>query len=351
MKRVLYLTNTEVPYRVRFFNKLAEHCDLTVVYECRKSSSRDHSWARSQMKNFRTKYLRGIKFRGENVISLGILWEILGRYDIIVVGCYNSPSQMLAILAMRLLWIPYVLNLDGEIFLGEGGLKNRMKRFFLAGAQQYLSAGEKAGESIGKAVGEKTVIPYYFSSLSEDEVQEHSRTALQENRNSTVLVVGQYFPYKGMDVALEAARLDPSIPYKFVGMGPRTARFVTENEIPENVEIVPFMQKEELEREYRNCAMLVLPTRQECWGLVINEAASFGTPIVSTWGSGAAVEFLGERYPQYLANPGDPDSLYDCICRCLSSADQRAYCDYLIEKAKQYTIENSIKAHLHVIEM
>jgi len=53
-------------------------------------------------------------------------------------------------------------------------------------------------------------------------------------------------------------------------------------------------EDKELEEEYKTCAMLVLPTRQECWGLVINEAASFGMPIVSTWGSGAAVEFLSK---------------------------------------------------------
>ena len=29
MKRILYLTNIEAPYRVRFFNALADHCRLT----------------------------------------------------------------------------------------------------------------------------------------------------------------------------------------------------------------------------------------------------------------------------------------------------------------------------------
>ena len=32
-KKVLYISNIQVPYRVRFFNLLAEKCDLTVLYE------------------------------------------------------------------------------------------------------------------------------------------------------------------------------------------------------------------------------------------------------------------------------------------------------------------------------
>lgn len=47
MKRILYLTNIEAPYRVRFFNALADHCRLTVAYERRSSSNRDADWLRS----------------------------------------------------------------------------------------------------------------------------------------------------------------------------------------------------------------------------------------------------------------------------------------------------------------
>ena len=31
--KILFLTNVPAPYRVRFFNELARHCELTVVYE------------------------------------------------------------------------------------------------------------------------------------------------------------------------------------------------------------------------------------------------------------------------------------------------------------------------------
>lgn len=350
MKKVLYLTNIETPYRVRFFNELAQKCDLTVLYERKTSSNRDRTWAFSEERKHRTKSLHGIPWKTENAISLGIAKEVLSGYDLVIVGCLNSPVQILAMILMRMLRKPYALNLDGEPFLEGASLKARLKRFFLKGATQYLVAGEESARSAGRVLGDAAeIIPYYFSSLSEAEVEANGKTAGSCQRDNTVLVVGQYIDCKGMDVALEAARMDPQIQYKFVGMGQRTALFTNEHEIPANVQVIPFLQKADLEQEYRRCGMLVLPSRQECWGLVINEAASFGMPIVSTWGSGAAVEFLGEEYPQYLAKPGDAWDLLRCIRLLRQSPAAEEYSQALVEKAKKYTIEKSVQIHSRTI--
>lgn len=349
MKKVLYMSNIEVPYRVRFFNELARNCDLTVLYEREISANRNAQWAKSEAQAYRVKYLNGVKIGNESTFSLKILRELRVGYDRIIVGCYNTPSQMLAILYMRLLRIPYILNVDGEPFLKGSGWKQRIKRFFISGADKYVIAGEKAAESLRTAIGDKEIIPYYFSSLSEQELTEHKYFAENAERNDCILVVGQYFDYKGMDIALAAAAMDPSLRYKFVGMGARTKQFLDDHTIPSNVEIIPFLQKQELEKEYQSCAMLVLPSRQECWGLVINEAASFGTPIVSTWGSGAAVEFLSEKYPRYLAAPGNAENLYKCILLLRVTKDLPGYMQYLVEKSQKYTIENGAKRHLSVL--
>ena len=348
MSRILYLTNIEVPYRVRFFNELAKYCNLTVLYETQTVEKRNEEWARSEECRFRVKYLQEKKIGSVRMDASGILREISSDYDAIVIGCYNDPVQMLAHLFMRMWKIPYFINLDGEPFLSGTGLKTLGKRFFLAGAVGYLTAGEESAESLKRVCPNAVIQPYYFSSLTEEEIEKHRSLGASE-RNNTVLVVGQYYDYKGMDVALEAAMLDPTIQYKFVGMGSRTALFEKEHEIPDNVEIIPFLQKQDLEREYRSCGVLVLPSRQECWGLVINEAASFGMPIVSTWGSGAAVEFLANDYPQFLAKPGDPKNLLQCIHRLWEMKDKDAYSAFLIEKSKRYSIERSVQEHLRAL--
>lgn len=351
MKKVLYVTNIAAPYRERFFAEFSKDCDLTVLYERQKSTNRDESWAEGRETGYKKEYLQGITIGNENSFSLKILKYVFGKYDSVILGCYNSPVQMFAILLMRLLRRPYILSTDGEIFIGQG-LKAKFKKYFLRGARRYLAAGEKAAESLGKIVPPEKIETYYFSSLNEKEVSDNAQAGNQK-RNGTVLVIGQYFDYKGMDIAAQAAKMDPSIPYRFVGTGKRTDLFVQEQQLEgqPNVEVIPFMDKETLAKEYRACAMLVLPSRQECWGLVINEAASYGTPIVSTWGSGAAVEFLADHYPQYLAEPGNAKDLLEKIVALTRDSKKDDYGQYLKNISTNYTIERCVEAHKRIYEI
>ena len=44
MKKILYMTNLPVPYKIDFFNELGRNMNLTVVFERRKASDREDSW-------------------------------------------------------------------------------------------------------------------------------------------------------------------------------------------------------------------------------------------------------------------------------------------------------------------
>lgn len=345
MKKVLYISNVQVPYRSKFFDLLAEECELTVLYERSQAGSRDLTWAQSIKGKYKKEFLDGIKIGDESSFSLRIIKYLIKDYDVIILGCYSTPAQMFANLFLRLIRKPFIMNFDGEIFADDKSLKSHLKRFFINGASEYLIAGEYAKKSLEKITKNKRIFPYYFSSLSRQEVEEHKN--MKERREDYALIVGQYYPYKGLDIAVEAARLLPELKFKFIGMGIRTKEFISETYADKlgNVEIIPFLQKEELEEEYRKCKMLILPTRQECWGLVVNEAASFGTPIVSTNGSGAAIEFLFDKYPFLLAEPGNAENLAEVI-KSVWSMKTNELSDYLIKKSKKYNIEYNVECHI-----
>jgi glycosyltransferase involved in cell wall biosynthesis len=350
MRKILYITNIEVPYRVKFFNRLSERLDLTVLYERNKSSNRNSEWAKSVNASYRKNFIEGIKISNENSFSLKIFQYLNGDYDDIIISCFNSPIQMMAMLYLRLRGRKYILSLDGEQFIGDKGLKNRLKKFFINGADKYLVAGEKSSENIKMLVGEKEVFPYYFSSYSDAELSQNRTDSLP--REKYVLVVGQYFDYKGLDIALNVARLDRSVKYKFVGMGNRTELFIKEQLTSEdtNIEVAPFLQKADLDIEYKKAGVLLLPSRKECWGLVINEAASFGTPIVATVGSGAAVEFLRGEYQKYIFEIDDTVGIYNAILNLFNNKDDE-YSRYLIETSSNYSVEKMVEAHIKALNL
>lgn len=347
MKKVLYISNIEVPYRVEFFNQLAKKCNLTVLYERNKSKNRDVKWTSSIEKKYNVKYLNVIKIKNENSFNLSIIKYIFGKYDKIIFGCYNSPVQMFAILLMKLFRKSYILNLDGEVFVKSFGIKNKLKKFFIKGAKAYLVAGEKSAESIRKITKCKEIYTYYFSSLTEKELEENNKH-INKNKEDRILVIGQYFDYKGLDIAAEVAKKNKNLKYKFIGMGQRSELF-KKNINSENIEIIPFLPKEDLYEEYQKCRLVVLPSRQECWGLVINEATSFGVPIVSTWGSGAAIEFMGDEYSEFIAETCNPEDLYKKINNLINYEQIDEYKNYLIGKSKRYNIEHAVRKHLELI--
>lgn len=349
MKKILYLSNTPVPYRVKFFNFLAEKCDLTVVYEREFSANRNKKWTSSVEHKYKSIFLRGIRFKNESSFSLRILKYVLASFDSVIVGCYNSPSQMIAILTLRLFNKRFYINLDGEPFIEQKGFKAGLKKFFLKGADGYFTAGEKSADSLKKIFPNAEIFPYYFSSLTQEEIIKNADNA--QKREDYFLVVGQYFDYKGLDVAAEVAKSNPNLKFKFAGMGNRTSLFKAEcnTDSLKNIEVVPFLQKKELEFEYKKCRALILPSKKECWGLVVNEASAFKTPIISTLGSGAAVEFLGDSYNQFLSRPDDANSLSRAVNEFVNFDKINEYGDYLYKKSLDYSIEKSVEKHIEVL--
>ncbi len=353
MKKVLYLSNIQVPYRVQFFNQLAEYCDLTVVYERSKAGDRDEKWSKSISDKYKVVFLDGFKIGDESTFSFSILKYILGDYDEIVIGCYSTPVGIFANMVLQIFRRKFFVNFDGEIFAEDNTFKSKIKKIVINGATEYLIAGEKSAESLRSILKDKTkkIFPYYFSSLSKKELIENKEKKVA--RDNHILVVGQYFDYKGLDIAVRAAKELQQMQFTFVGMGKRTELFVRENAISDikNITVIPFLQKEDLEQEYMKSALLVLPSRRECWGLVINEAASFGTPIVATKGSGAGIEFLKDQYPMFLAEIEDVDSLKECIIAAVTMKDKSDLSKYLIDKSAEYTIEHSVQCHLQAFNI
>ena len=141
--------------------------------------------------------------------------------------------------------------------------------------------------------------------------------------------------------------MEKQLHFKIIGTGNRTEELL--NKVHDlnikNIEVISFLEKAKLAEEYLKCKLLVLPSKQECWGLVINEAASYGTPIVSTYGSGAAIEFLEDEYPFFLAKPNNIYDLDEKINNFLKFKNLSLFEEYLLNKSEKYTIENMVEMY------
>lgn len=172
MRKVLYITDSVVPYRSLFFNLLSQSCILSVLYESRNVGNRNAKWRYSVTLAFHHHFLYHRYFRSIFSAFEQLIW-VSRRWDVRIIGYINSKIEILAILYMRLFHIPYYLNLDGETFFEGNSLKAKLKRFVAKGAKRYLVAGNKADKNLRDAIGDVDIQVYNFSSLLEAELLEH----------------------------------------------------------------------------------------------------------------------------------------------------------------------------------
>ena len=85
-----------------------------------------------------------------------------------------------------------------------------------------------------------------------------------------------------------------------------------------------FVPREDLPQFYGIADLLILPSRREVWGLVINEAMACGVPVLTTEAVGAAPDMIQDGVNGYVVPPRDPRALRDALTRHFSDQTDHA---------------------------
>ena len=121
------------------------------------------------------------------------------------------------------------------------------------------------------------------------------------------------------------------------------------NKVTDNIVFVEFKTKEDLIDYYRAADLFVLPTREDIWGLVVNEAMAVGTPVITTTNCGAGIEILKNGDGGRIVPPEDPDSLANAMQEMLNEVELAKSAKGVIKNAQIYMIENMVKQIAEVI--
>ena len=359
--RVLFLTNIPSPYRVNFFNCLGELCDLTVLFERESSSERDESWKNFSADKFRYRVLKGIKLGVAEAFCPGVKKHLKKNdYDAVIISNYTTPTGWLALRYLKKKKIPFFIEGDGGIAKSGKGVKERLKRRLLRGATGYFSTGkEHDNYYITYGVPEDKIYRYPFTSLFETDIlkepiREETKIKLKEDlgieEEKMILAVGQFIHRKGFDVLLSSAKaLSKDIGVYFVG-GKPTEEYVQfcENNGLNNIHFIGFKKTAELKKYYCAADVFVHPTREDIWGLVINEAMAQGLPVVTTDKCVAGLELVKNGKNGYLVPVEDEQALTQAIIKVLGD-DRITMARESLKEIQGYTFEEMAKRHIEVL--
>lgn len=359
MKKVLFLTNYPSPYRVRFFDELANYADVTVLFADRKEKQkhRNADWYIRGEGRFRAVQLqKHVAAFGRFDLCTDVLPWLKQGFDEIVVCGYSNPTMILAMLYMRLNRIPFCMEVDGGLIRADRKLKYFVKKRLVCLADRWLSTGRWTTKYlVHYGAKQENITEYPFSSLSEKDILSQPvsreeknalRKALGISEDHMILAIGQFIHRKGFDVLLHAAQaLDDRTGVYIVG-GEATEEYKTLREElgVKNVHFLGFQPKEHLANFYKAADLFVLPTREDIWGLVINEAMAYGLPTITTDRCVAGLELITEGVNGSIVPVGDEKLLAEKIQTVLAS-DMDAMGAAALAAVRPYTLENMAKVH------
>ena len=362
--RVLYMTNYPAPYRVDFFNELGKYCDLTVSYEERPEcqTHRDSSWFNTNFEYFTAIYLKPfIQKNGHTLISTQIISEIKKSYNAIIVGVYSTATSMLAIQYMIMNKIPYYIETDGGIAKNGRGISEKIKTYLISHAKGYFSPSRSSDKYLEFYGADKKVIYRYpFTSLKEPDLldkpleqveKKRFKDDLNMNYDMVALGVGQFIYRKGWDVLIRIAHQFPQVGFYIVGgTAPDEYEELRQKECAENVYFIEFKKKDELKKYYYAADFFILPTREDIWGLVINEALSYALPVITTNACVAGIELIHDGENGYLVEVDSTQALQEATEHMLT---ENVRIDRMqvsaLNSVRKYTIENMAIAHIQAL--
>lgn len=356
--KILWLTNIPSPYRVNFFNELGKYCDLTVLFEKKSSDERDDSWRNFNINNFKAIFLKGKSVGVAEALCFEVIKYIDNSYDHIVVTNFSDSTGIIAIVYMKFKGISYEIESDGG-FAGTGkGIQEKIKKWLLSSAKLYFSTA-KEHDKYYMTYGAKKeeIVRYPFTSLFkkdilkypvDENIKKNLREEFKIREEKVVLAVGQFIYRKGFDVLIKAASLLPSEVGIYIVGGEPTEEYIQlkEKYNLKNVHFCGFMETKELENYYILSDIFVHPTREDIWGLVINEAMAKGLPVITTDRCVAGLELITDDSIGQIILVGDAYKLASAISKQIKNiSNERS--NLILSKIKEFTVEQMAQVHIN----
>lgn len=167
------------------------------------------------------------------------------------------------------------------------------------------------------------------------------KAAYRKSEERYFLYAGRYVHEKGLDTLAEAYKRyqkECPEPWKLIcaGRGP-----LQDLLLEAGAEDRGFMQPDKLPALMASASALILPSRYEPWGVVLQEAAACSLPLICSDACGAGVHLLRPYFNGYSFASGDVENLKHAMLG-ISMLDKESWCQYSensFQLSRQYTPE------------
>lgn len=275
------------------------------------------------------------------------LWSALrdGRYDAVVIHGYGFAAYLLAMVAAKLLGIAVLVRTDTHVGVNRHGLKRRLRDRVVSLLYRRLDAflaigseNEKYYRSLGIPDRKIFRAPFAVDNTRFMTAARDARGQRGEIRRKfgiseasrLVVYASKFLRRKHPDQVIEAVArlrdegLDVSLLMVGAGEQDDLLRRRVEAQGLKNVAFAGFVNQSQLPSIFSACDVFVLPSEDEPWGLVVNEAMCAGLPVVVSEGVGCVADLVVDGVNGAVCRAGDVESLVLALRRVVGDEAVRA---------------------------
>ena len=300
--KVVIVANIPAPYREVIYSKLAqmEAIDLTVIY-CKQIEDNRH-WVLDEDRSYHCIFLQSATMVfGEHTFYFD--YSVLRRLrqlnpDVVVTNAFAIP-MLLAFLYSLITGKKHISFTDGTIHT-ESRLTifhKIIRRLVYASSAAFIGPSEASRQLyLNRGVDEEKI---FVSQLCIDN-QKFSNDVDFESREYDLLYIGQIIdrklPFFFVEIVRKLVTLRGQVSVLIAGAGDKKDEFLSAlDSSGANVFFQGFVAQEKLPMIYRKAKLLLMTTREDCWGVVANEALASGTPVFTSPFAGAANELVLDK--------------------------------------------------------
>lgn len=359
--KVAFVTNLRAPYRTLQLNEFTriKGVNLTVYYTDKPSENR--AWDVNNPSGFSEIDLQGYNLLGRfGYLNKGLV-DIVKSHDVLILGGYEKPTYIILSILCKVLRKPFILLFDGistnRLEQREHPLKKLIKKNVVNSARFILGNGTVSRRYFSEIFSypKERIYNQYLTidttrieSLYKD--REKYRKLYREkwgigSNNRVLIYSGRLIDIKNVEIVIEAiGKLKKeNLVFLIIGGGP-LEKYLRKRaeELNVNIIITGFLpHQDEVFKHYFAGDAVILPSINEAWGLVINEALVAGMPIIVSEICGCAYDLVINGQNGYIVNPFDVNEISENIEQIMFIDDRAAYSRKSREVALEWTFENS----------